>query len=64
MPQNPNWYVAAKQYPAVTGLIVLSAIGGMLVTLSYPTAVRYFSFGGFSGEDSGVSLHLFFFILA
>ena len=39
MPQNPNWYVAAKQYPAVTGLIVLSAIGGMLVTLSYPTAV-------------------------
>ena len=51
MPQNPSWYVAAKQYPAVTGLIVLSAIGGMLVTLSYPTAVRYFSFGGFSGGD-------------
>ena len=51
MSQNPNWYVAAKQYPAVTGLIVLSAIGGMLVTLSYPTAVRYFSFGGFSGGD-------------
>jgi GlpG protein len=51
MSQNPNWYVAAKQYPAVTGLIVLSAIGGMLVTLSYPTAVRYFSFGGFRGED-------------
>ena len=50
MSQNPNWYVAAKQHPVVTGLIVLSAMGGMLVSLSYPTAARYFSFAGLNGE--------------
>lgn len=46
MSQQPNWYILAKRYPAVTLLVVLSAVGGMLVSFSSRTAIGYFSFGG------------------
>ena len=46
MSQQPNWYILAKRYPAVTLLVILSAVGGMLVSFSSRTAIGYFSFGG------------------
>jgi GlpG protein len=46
MLQQPNWYILAKRYPGVTLLVVLSAVGGMLVSFSSRTAIGYFSFGG------------------
>ncbi|MDE0747782.1 MAG: rhomboid family intramembrane serine protease [Porticoccaceae bacterium] len=46
MSQEPNWYRVAKQYPAVTSLIVLSALGGMLVSLDYALARQTLSFSG------------------
>ena len=51
MSQQPNWYVLAKRYPAVTLFVVLSALGGMLVSFSYRTALGYFSFAGFNSAE-------------
>ena len=51
MSQQPNWYVLAKRYPAVTLFVVLSALGGMLVSFSYRTALGYFSFAGFDSVE-------------
>ena len=49
MSQESNWYRVAKQHPAVTSLIVLSALGGILVSLDYSLARQYLSFSGITG---------------
>jgi GlpG protein len=49
MSQEPNWYRVAKQYPVVTSLIVLSALGGILVSFDYSLAAQYLRFGGITG---------------
>jgi GlpG protein len=51
MPHNPNWLNVAKQYPAVTMLIALSAVGGVLVSINYPLAIQYFTFDGLTGNS-------------
>ena len=51
MSQQPNWYILAKRYPAVTLLVVLSAVGGMLVSFSSHAAIGYFSFGGMNDSQ-------------
>ena len=51
MSQQPNWYILAKRYPAVTLFIVLSAVGGMWVSFSSVTALGYFSFGGINNNQ-------------
>ncbi|HAZ79168.1 MAG TPA: hypothetical protein DCX08_04485 [Porticoccaceae bacterium] len=50
-PLDPKWYRAAKNYPVVSLLIVLSAMGGMLVSFNTSIALGYFSFSDFSGSQ-------------
>ena len=51
MSQEPNWYRVAKQYPAVTSLVVLSALGGMLVSVDYSLAIQNLSFSGITDNQ-------------
>ena len=51
MSRYPQWYLSAKQYPVVTSLVVLSALGGMLVSNKLSFAISYFSFGGIDGSS-------------
>ena len=44
MIQNSKWFVAAKQYPSTTVLIVLSAFGWIMVSIDYSCSMRNLSF--------------------
>jgi GlpG protein len=44
MIQNSKWFVAAKQYPSTTVLIVLSAFGWIMVSIDYSFSMRNLSF--------------------
>ena len=51
MSQEPNWYRVARQYPAVTLLVILSALGGMLVSVDYSAAIQNLSFSGITDNQ-------------
>ncbi|HIG66505.1 MAG TPA: rhomboid family intramembrane serine protease [Porticoccaceae bacterium] len=51
MSQEPNWYRVARQYPAVTSLVALSALGGMLVSVDYSAATQNLSFSGITDNQ-------------
>jgi len=51
MSQESNWYRVARQYPAVTSLVVLSALGGMLVSVDYSAATQNLSFSGITDNQ-------------
>ncbi|MCS5594501.1 MAG: rhomboid family intramembrane serine protease [Porticoccaceae bacterium] len=51
MSQESNWYRVARQYPAVTSLVALSALGGMLVSVDYSAATQNLSFSGITDNQ-------------
>ena len=51
MSQEPNWYRVARQYPAVTSLVILSALGGILVSVDYSAAIQNLSFSGITDNQ-------------
>ena len=51
MSQEPNWYRVARQYPAVTSLVILSALGGILVSVDYSAAIQNLSFSGITNNQ-------------
>ena len=51
MSQEPNWYRVARQYPAVTSLVILSALGGMLVSVDDSAAIQNLSFRGITDNQ-------------
>ena len=51
MSQEPNWYRVARQYPTVTSLVILSALGGILVSVDYSAAIQNLSFSGITDNQ-------------